>query len=199
MKDWKVEVSNSYLLFLCAYACFDQGNSFVPYLLSVAFHEAAHLAAMLALHIPVYGIRFGLRGAEIRAVSLPYRQELVVSAAGPSVNFLLLWLSVRRYPMLSFVNLTLLVYNLLPIYPLDGGRILRSLLRSFLPFKVAEVVERVCVLSCFALITAFSLYLSFGLQGGMWPILCCGFLFYRLGETILPKCKFALDKSRNMW
>jgi Zn-dependent protease len=68
-------------------------------------------------------------------------------AAGPMVNLLLLpvlsgfWIATRRlewaiimpnaYALLRavwYLNLVLLIFNLLPIYPLDGGQILRSLL-----------------------------------------------------------------------
>lgn len=68
-------------------------------------------------------------------------------AAGPLVNFVLapvLWVLARMSRVLDappaisdphallravfFINLGLLIFNLLPIYPLDGGQILRSLL-----------------------------------------------------------------------
>ncbi len=86
----------------------------------------------------------------------PKRQMVWVALAGPGVNFLqaLLW-GILFYALVGsgiserffiemcragiLVNVVMFVFNLFPLPPLDGGRVLVGLL----PYKQAELVSRV--------------------------------------------------------
>ncbi len=83
----------------------------------------------------------------------PRRGMMVVAAAGPGMNFLLAWIGALFLPdapgslhplaesfLLSFLitNLVLGLFNLIPLPPLDGGRIVVGLL----PLRLAEVWAR---------------------------------------------------------
>ncbi len=84
----------------------------------------------------------------------PRRGMMVVAAAGPAMNFLLAWLGALFLPnapglslhplsesfLLSFLitNLVLGLFNLIPLPPLDGGRIAVGLL----PLRLAQVWAR---------------------------------------------------------
>lgn len=48
-------------------------------------------------------------------------------------------------------NIALLLFNSLPIYPLDGGRIFRNVLEFFLPFKKAKYYSLFCSMFFFVL------------------------------------------------
>ncbi len=190
----KIFLSNGLLAFLCTYCVFDPRHTFLPFLFSVGAHEAGHLLMMRWLQIPVLGVRGTLGGLEILTTPLSYRQEILVALPGPGVNLFLFFLTRDSYPLMALVNGILFLYNLLPIYPLDGGRILRGCLCSILLPTQAERIEHVCAAGIFFGFLMLSLYLSFTYRCGLWPILFCAFLFYRLGETILPKRKNTLDK-----
>lgn len=117
---------------------------------SVLLHEIGH--TLIARH---YGIgtleivMFPIGGVSRPEREPKPREELWIALAGPMVNFLIAaaligWLSTRqgfvnvmelRNPTdanllqrIAFGNLLLWLFNLLPAYPMDGGRILRSLL-----------------------------------------------------------------------
>lgn len=181
----RVDISPGFLVFLCAYFYFDPAGSFAPFLLGVTLHEAAHLLLLRLAGAPVQRVSFSLCGACIHTAPLKRRWEIAVSAAGPATNFLL-FLLLRRIPIASLVNLCLFAYNLLPFYPLDGGRILRAVLHTLLPDTAAELLERIVAGLCLLLLSALACYLTCALHAGLWPVLLCALLIVRTAGIIGP-------------
>ncbi len=111
---------------------------------SVIVHELAHSVVARRIDIPVKSITLFIFGgmAQITRDARRPSGELAMAAAGPIASFVLaalfavLWVATRRVhePLtalsgwLALVNLSLGVFNLLPGFPMDGGRILRALL-----------------------------------------------------------------------
>ena len=103
------------------------------------FHELCHGAVAVALGGSLGNIRLGERGASMEVGGLSNGRELLAAAAGP-VGSLGLLLG-RCFPRLALCGLVQGFYNLLPIYPLDGGRILFCLIR----FRHSEgVALKIC-------------------------------------------------------
>lgn len=105
-------------------------------------HELAHVVMMLACGGRVR--RLTLRFADLRidAAGLGYRQELLAALAGPLVNLVCGALFCMRSPAFAAYSLMLGIYNLLPVWPLDGGRAVRCALAQHLPLARAEAVSR---------------------------------------------------------
>ncbi|MDO4865477.1 MAG: hypothetical protein Q4C10_02895 [Clostridia bacterium] len=117
------------------------GGDAAALLISLAVHEAAHLLAARALGIGVSELRlmpFGGSLALENPYALPPSRLFAVSAAGPASNLLALLsgAALAHWRLLSpdfalallRTNLVLMLFNLLPALPLDGGRMLYALL-----------------------------------------------------------------------
>ena len=102
--------------------------------LAAIIHELCHLIVLKLCGIRVYQIHIRKHGAEIETEALSPLQELLCAAAGPAGSFLCL-LFLRHFPILALCGLLQGSYNLLPIYPLDGGRILHAIVCLLFPHR----------------------------------------------------------------
>lgn len=101
----------------------------------------------LLLGVPVYHLRLTLLGAELRLHSRSESgwEELLIALAGPLVNLLTAALLIslphrgEEALLLAGASLLLGLFNLLPVAPLDGSRILHGCL-SLRSLSLADVV-----------------------------------------------------------
>ena len=116
--------------------------SVVLFFLSVLAHELSHSVMALSKGIPVRGITLFIFGGVSRLEREPSRPttEFVVALVGPLISIALAvifggaWFLLGRGDsplevvliLLAWTNLSLGVFNLVPGYPLDGGRLLRA-------------------------------------------------------------------------
>lgn len=122
---------------------------------SVLVHELGHALVARHFRIPTRSITLFLFGGVAQIAREPERpaHELWVALAGPATSLLLAGLFRLLTPSgdpvpatalmgyLSSVNLLLAAFNLLPAFPLDGGRVLRAILWSFLGLERATRVS----------------------------------------------------------
>jgi Zn-dependent protease/predicted transcriptional regulator len=117
---------------------------------SVAVHELGHAAAARRYGIETSAITLWILGGLASLDRLPKEpgKEFVIAIAGPlasvltaAVAFAALFVIPSSAPVLVFVvgwlavmNVTLTVFNLLPAFPMDGGRILRAFLARNRPY-----------------------------------------------------------------
>ena len=136
------------ILFLMDFGSFTYGLSFALALaVSVTLHELGHALTARGFGYATRDITLSLLGGCASLTALPRKawQEFLTAAAGPAVSFLLSgfsWLALLYLPISNhwlanvlyysaWMNLILGAFNLLPGFPMDGGRIFRSVARIF--------------------------------------------------------------------
>lgn len=152
---------------------------------SIVAHEFGHALTGRAFGCETHDITLSFIGGCASMVSMPRRgwQEFLVALAGPLVSFalatlgffLLFFLPITNaflgYTLacLMWMNLVLGCFNLLPGFPMDGGRIFRSVMMLFVSRPKATFVAMV-VGRAFAVLLALSgLYEIF--HSGHWAFL----------------------------
>ncbi len=118
------------------------------YIMFFAFiHELGHLICGMILgmkpeklEIMPFGlsVSFKIKADEynkkVKKGNLFEIKKIIVATAGPIINLLLIFiinnleLDITKSLIMIYSNLLLFIFNLLPIYPLDGGRIIRGIL-----------------------------------------------------------------------
>jgi Zn-dependent protease/CBS domain-containing protein len=118
----------------------------LSFFVCILLHELGHAFVGRALGTPIRGITLFLFGgvAELGDEPPAPSSEFLMAIAGPVVSLALAVTlgslavagSLLKWPpevllilgWLAFINSTVLIFNLIPAFPLDGGRVLRSLL-----------------------------------------------------------------------
>ena len=154
---------------------------------SLLAHEGAHALAARRLGLRVYDIRIGPLGGMARMEGVSHRPsiELRVAAAGPAINltlaglFLLVPGHIGTGGML--INLVFGLGNLLPAFPLDGGRMLRAWLAMRAPLLAAT--RAATHISHWILIIALAVAGWYGEL--LLALLLCGFLYLAGREELM--------------
>ncbi|MCD7947415.1 MAG: site-2 protease family protein [Oscillospiraceae bacterium] len=178
---WKrLEITGGFLLLAAVLYYFDTQNLLVLAFVGGVLHELGHLCAIYLLGGRVSKLRLSCVGAEI--VLSPRRQlahwkQIIIALAGPAANLAVIYFCIpfsgRGSELASLcigVNVTLCIFNLLPIAQLDGGRILWYALNLFLPEETTSRVVGV-VSVCFSLALAVGGAALLVLRVGSWTLL----------------------------
>lgn len=158
------------------------------FFVSILLHEMGHSVVALRHGIPIRSITLFIFGGVARLARDPQdgRTELKIAAAGPAVSFALgaLFYAATRAPWLgdaprsvagylALVNVAVAVFNLVPAFPLDGGRLLRGVLwKRAGKGRATRAAARAGTVFAWFLITAGVLLLLRGESvTGLWYVL----------------------------
>jgi len=166
----------------------------VLFFASVLLHELAHARLALRNRVPVRGITLFIFGgvAEIQQEPRSAGAEFRIAIAGPimslflAIVFGMVWVLDRQIPYLAApgmwlarINFMLAAFNMIPGFPLDGGRVLRAVVwkLSGSMYKATRVAATSGQLVAFGFmgLGLFSMLFG-GLFDGLWLIFIGWFL-----------------------
>lgn len=188
----KFKVNPLFFALALALVAFGHALDFVWTLVALLFHEGAHALMARARGYVVKKVVLLPYGAMMSAgENFDKTSSVLIGLAGPLCNLLLAlvtlglwWLAPAAYPYtISFLyaNLSLGVFNLLPIYPLDGSRVVlgfcKNKLKAIKGLQIAGIVCSFLFLGLFVASLFFGVNFTFGI--------IAVFLFY--GATFASK------------
>lgn len=194
--DVKVDVSFLLLLLL---AGLNMGLSGVIFLIllfgCVLLHEFGHIFAARAFGIRTPEVTLSIIGGAAKLERIPKKpiQEIIVALAGPAVNVVIAAVlfgmigastvfggmtnpGSSLLVQLGVINVILIVFNLLPAFPMDGGRVLRAVLAMRMDYvratdTAATVGKGMAIL-----------FGIFGLFYNPWMIMIAVAVFFMAGQ-----------------
>ena len=145
------------ILFLILFYFTKQIEIYAVIILFAVIHEIGHLLAGLALGMKPESIKLMPYGLSISFKLIPKDinkkigkgnlleiKKIIVAMAGPLTNLMIILIILHinidlfSYLIVIYANLLIMIFNLIPIYPLDGGRILKGILHILDGKEISE-------------------------------------------------------------
>lgn len=138
-------------------------------------HELGHLLAGLLLgmkpekiELMPFGVSISFKikveeyNKKIKKGNLLEIKKILVAIAGPLTNFIIILITnslkidIFKGLIIIYTNFLIMIFNLLPIYPLDGGRVLKDILHINFGIRKSELYTNIISKVMVAIITAIS-------------------------------------------
>ena len=162
-------------VFLILFYFTKQIETYAMIMIFAIIHEFGHLLAGLMLgmkpakmEIEPYGVSISFKltpmdyNKKIKKGNLLELKKIFVAIVGPITNLLIIimcfYMKIEIVTKLIIIysNILLIIFNMLPIYPLDGGRIIKSILHIILGKQKAEKYINTISFSTIVILTLIS-------------------------------------------
>ena len=174
-----VSAQPGYLLFIAISIMLLPLKVIFAWMVASFVHELGHILCIVLMKKDIYSIRLSASGAIIQTDRLANWQEWIAALSGPLAGILLLPLT-KYMPMTAMFALFQSVYNLMPIYPMDGGRVVLGLFRFFCGYD--NGIKRYGAFMCIfcAIVLLMTIYISLRFSLGVVPLLILLFFFIKV-------------------
>ncbi len=204
----RFKVDLKIFLFLLIFYFTNQIDAYLLILVFALIHEMGHLLSGLLLgmkpskiELKPYGVSISFKikpddyNIKILKGNLLEIKKIIVATAGPITNlliiFIVLQLNMNMFLGLKIIysNLLVFLFNLIPFYPLDGGRILKGILHIILGKRKSENYTNRISFICLIIFTAIGSIAIFYIQNiAFFIIIICLWIMY-VKEDIIHKRK----------
>ena len=204
----RFKVDLKIFLFLLIFYFTNQIDAYLLILVFALIHEMGHLLSGLLLgmkpskiELKPYGVSISFKikpddyNIKLLKGNLLEIKKIIVATAGPITNlliiFIVLQLNMNMFLGLKIIysNLLVFLFNLIPFYPLDGGRILKGILHIILGKRKSENYTNRISFICLIIFTAIGSIAIFYIQNiAFFIIIICLWIMY-VKEDIIHKRK----------
>lgn len=145
-------------------------------------HELGHLLAGLLMgmkpekiELMPFGVSISFKikveeyNKKIKKGNILELKKIIVALAGPITNLIIIFLidqlniNILKSLTIIYTNLIIMIFNLLPIYPLDGGRILKGILHINFGKRKSEkyinIISKITLIIITSIISIAILYI----------------------------------------
>lgn len=130
---------------------------YIKLIITLIFHEMGHLFFMSLFNIKINYFRLSILGGTIDTkMNLAIIPEIIIYLGGIIFNIITL-----LFPHLYYYSLILIIFNLLPIYPLDGFNIYKRVLAYFINYHMVLYISYIfSIIICIILIIISIIYFN---------------------------------------
>ena len=207
---FKLKVKPSFWAFILVAVLFRQGFFALNYAIAVVLHELSHYLAANRLFYRCNEIQISVFGAVLYGdfQDVTPSDRIKIALAGPLANVILAviclamwWIAPESYYYLEnffTANISMACVNMLPCYPLDGGRVLTGILESKFVEKSVELTKKITAVLSLLLFGVFvySLFAGSNLFSlGLFAICLFAGVFSK-GKECYVKTTFAQSRGR---
>ncbi len=128
----KIKVDLKIFLIIILYILTKNIKVFAISFIFILLHELGHAITGIILGLKIKKININVFGLSIEFENYGKERinnKIIIDMAGPTINIITFIIAVIfKNEEIAYINILLAIINLLPIYPLDGGRIVKNLL-----------------------------------------------------------------------
>lgn len=128
----KIKVDLKIFLIIILYILTKNIEVFAMSFIFILLHELGHAITGITLGLKIKKININVFGLSIEFENYGKERinnKIIIDMAGPAINIISFIVAVIfKNEEIAYINILLAIINLLPIYPLDGGRIVKNLL-----------------------------------------------------------------------
>ena len=133
----KIEINLKIIFVFLLFVLLNNIDTYIIFLIFIIIHEISHLTIAILIGAVPKKISINPFGVSLELYSYEKKDfwgRLLFFGIGPFTNFIIALISMilRFDNRIIYINLAILCFNILPILPLDGGRILREILNRLI-------------------------------------------------------------------
>lgn len=171
----QIKINLQIFLFIVLFIVTHQIEIYALIMLFALIHELGHMLAGIILKLRPKALSIMPFGISITFETYGYKKmleikKIIIALAGPITNILIIIITILLHintnlkGMIIYSNMLIAIFNLIPLYPLDGGRILKGIIRiKKSELQADKIINSIsnCIIVIFTAITSIAiLYLK---------------------------------------